>query len=165
MKADQFIEYIGHGGTATQLDHRVKKGAVFILAVAAIVGAAILALLPRHSVNTSSKITQREVRVKDAVIFNGPSHDSSRFVVFVEAVTEKRGADPLQDCQEELLLANNYYKSSVRKEFAAGDSQSLTSILIFAPRSMYRKEAKVRMVCKTTATDWYSVELPELKFQ
>ena len=41
----------------------------------------------------------------------------------VEAVTEKRGAAPLQECQEELLLINKLYKSSVRKEFDAGDSQ------------------------------------------
>jgi len=62
-----------------------------------------------------------------------------------------------------LLLINKSYKSSVRKEFGAGDSQSEISMLVFAPRDMYRKEAKVRMVCKTTTTDWYPVELPELK--
>jgi hypothetical protein len=90
---------------------------------------------------------------------------SSKFVAFIEAITEKKGAAPLQECQEELLLINKSYKSAARKEFGAGDSDSAISILVFAPRDMYRKEANVRMVCKTTSTDWYPVELPELKHQ
>jgi hypothetical protein len=146
-------------------DKFVRKGAVVVFAVVAVIGGALFALRHLYLPDTSSTITQREVHIRDAVVFQGPSHDSSRFVVFVEAVTEKKGAGPLQDCQEELLLANKSYKSSVRKEFSAGDSQSSTSILVFVPQSMYRKAAKVRMVCKTTATDWYPVELPELKMQ
>ena len=140
----------------------MRKGAIVVFVVVAVIGAAILALRWLNFPDTSSStITQREVRIKDAVVF----HNSSKFVAFVEAITEKRGAAPLQECQEELLLINKSYKSSVRKEFGAGDSQSVISILVSAPRDMYRKEAKVRMVCKTTATDWYPVELPELKHQ
>ena len=144
----------------------MRKGAIVVFVVVALIGAAIIALRRLNFPDTSSStITQREVRIKDAVVFHNTSPDSSKFVDFVEAVTEKRGAAPLQECQEELLLINKSYKSSVRKEFGAGDSQSVISVLVFAPRDMYRKEAKVRMVCKTIATDWYPVELPDLKHQ
>ena len=142
----------------------MRKGAIVVFVVVAVIGAAILALRRLNFPDTSSStITQREVRVKDAVVFHNPPHDSSKFIAFVEAAAEKRGAAPLQECQEELLLIDKSYKSSARKEFGAGDSHSAISVLVFAPRDMYRKDAKVRLVCKTTATDWYPVELPELK--
>lgn len=141
----------------------IKKAIVIFIVVA---GVAVLALRLLNLPGTSSPtISLREVRIKDALVFHNAPHDSSKFVVFVEAEAEKRGAAPLQECQEELLLIDKVYKSAVRKEFGAGDSQSSISVLVFAPRDIYRKEAKIRMVCKTTATDWYPVELPALKYR
>lgn len=131
------------------------------VACALVVGA--LALYSTGSPEPPSTISQREVRIKDAAVFHGPSHDTSKFVAFVEAVIEKKGPAPLQECRMQLLLVDQSFSSNRRKEFGPGDSDSALSILIFAPRDMYRKAGKVRMACKTALTDWYPVELPDLR--
>ena len=67
----------------------MRKGAIVAFVVVAVIGAAIFAVRRQNFPDTSSStITQRDVRIKDAVVFHNPTHDSSKFVAFVEAVRE-----------------------------------------------------------------------------
>lgn len=151
----------------------MKIGAAVVISFVVVAGTALILYLDTivtavkklNSAEPPSSIVQREVRIRDAVVFQGASHDQTKFVAFVETVAKKKGAAPLTGCQEEMLLGDKLYKSSLRKEFGKGESQSVITILIRAPRTVYRKDAKVRLVCKTTATDWQAVELPELTFR
>jgi hypothetical protein len=137
-----------------------RNGAIAVFLCALIAG---LALYSPKSPEPSSTISLREVRIKDAAVFHGPSHDTSKFVAFVEAVIKKTGSAPMQECRMELFLVDQSFLSSRRREFGPGDSDSVVSILIFVPRGMYRKAGNVRMVCKTGVTDLYPVELPDLE--
>ena len=147
----------------------MKAGAVVAIFFGAIAGIALTlhltAMKTLSSFEPPSTITQREIRINDAVVFQSASHDPTRFVTFIEAVTDKKGTAPLTACQEEMVLGDKSYKSSLRKEFGAGDSQLVMSFLIFAPRTAYQKDAKFRLVCRTAVTDWQAVKLPELTFR
>src|SRR3954462_9219744 len=102
----------------------MKTGAVVAVVFGAIAGITLTLYLTAMKTTSSSEppsaITQREIRVNDAVVFQGAGHDSTRFVTFIEAVTDKKGTTPLTGCQEEMALGDKSYKSSFQKEFGAG---------------------------------------------
>ena len=147
----------------------MKTGAVVAVVFGAIAGITLTLYLTAMKTTSSSEppsaITQREIRVNDAVVFQGAGHDPTRFVTFIEAVTDKKGTAPLTGCQEEMALGDKSYKSSFQKEFGAGNSRPVMSFLIFAPRTAYQKDAKFRLVCRTAVTEWKAIKLPDLTFQ
>lgn len=146
----------------------MKTGAIVAVVFGAIVGIALTLFLTAKTTSSPdppSTITQQEIRINDAVVFQGAGHDPTRFVTFIEAVTDKKGTVPLTGCQEEMALGEESYKSSFRKEFGAGESQPVMSFLIFAPRTAFQKDAKFRLVCRTAVTEWKAVKLPNLTFR
>lgn len=138
-------------------------GKMFIAIAAAVLLMLLLGLYFYPAPDAQASLSLEQVRVTDVAVFQGLGHDTSKFVAFVEAVAEKKGAAPLKGCRQVLSLNNQTYKSNLQKEFAQGDHRVDLSMLIFVPRSSYRRQGQLRMVCQTAVSDWYPVELPELK--
>lgn len=138
-------------------------GKTSIIIAAAVVFILLFGLYSYRRTDAQVSLTLEQVRVTDVTVFQGLGHDTSKFVAFVESVAEKKGAAVLKECRQELSLNNQSFKSNLRKEFARGDTRLDLSMLIFVPRSSYRRQGQLRMVCQAAATDWYPVALPELK--